>query len=35
MTYEEIIGEITAGLTGDNKKDIAYLKEQMDKYKEH
>lgn len=35
MTYEEIIGEITAGLTGDNKKDIAYLKEKMDKYKEH
>lgn len=35
MTYDEIMREITAGLTGDEKHDRAYLKEQMEKYKGH
>lgn len=35
MTYDEIMREITAGLTGDTEKDTVYLKEQMEKYKEH
>lgn len=35
MTYDEIMRKITAGLTGDEEKDRAYLKEQMEKYKDH
>ena len=35
MTYDEIMREITTGLTGDADKDRDYLKEQMEKYKEH
>jgi len=35
MTYEEIMKEITEGLSGDPEKDIEYLKEQMEKYKDH
>lgn len=35
MTYDEIMRTITAGLTGDADTDRIYLKEQMDKYKEH
>lgn len=35
MTYEEIIEDITEGLTGDPGVDIEYLKSQMDKYKDH
>lgn len=35
MTYDEIMREITAGLTGDAEKDTTYLKEQMEKYKDH
>ena len=35
MTYDEIMRKITAGLTGDEEHDRAYLKEQMEKYKEH
>jgi len=35
MGYEQIISEITSGLTGDNEKDIAYLKAQAEKYKSH
>ncbi len=34
MTYDEIISSITHELTGDPKKDIPYLKEQCDKYKD-
>ena len=34
MTYEETMAEIEAGLTGDPKHDIKYLKEQCDKYKD-
>ena len=32
---EEIIKNITDGLTGDNEKDIQYLMEQTEKYKNH
>lgn len=35
MTYEEIIEQIKDGLTGDSKADIAYLREQMENYKDH
>lgn len=35
MDFNKIMQEITAGLTGDNAQDIAYLKEQMEKYKDH
>ncbi|MGI6492916.1 MAG: hypothetical protein ACOX0T_11080 [Pelotomaculum sp.] len=35
MEYEQIISEITSGLTGNNEKDIAYLKAQADKYQSH
>lgn len=35
MTYDEIMTTITAGLTGDAEKDMIYLDEQMNKYKEH
>ena len=35
MTYDEIMRKITAGLTGDEEHDRTYLKEQMEKYKEH
>ena len=35
MTYDEIMREITKGLTGDISDDMPYLKEQMEKYKDH
>jgi tetratricopeptide (TPR) repeat protein len=35
MTFDEILHEITGRLTGDNEKDIKYLLEQSEKYKEH
>ena len=35
MTYDEIMREITKGLTGDISNDMPYLKEQMEKYKDH
>ena len=34
MVYDEIMQEITAGLSGDSKKDFKYLKKQCDKYKD-
>ena len=35
MEFDKIMQEITGGLSGDSEKDGAYLKEQMEKYKEH
>lgn len=35
MSFEEIMREITSGLTGDSEKDIKYLMDQMEKHKEH
>lgn len=35
MCLDTILKEITAGLTGNSKEDILYLKNQMEKYKEH
>lgn len=35
MQVQEIIEEIRSGLTGDEQHDLAYLKEQMEIYKEH
>ena len=39
MTYkdafDDIMHEITSGLTGDAKTDLAYLKEQCEAYKDH
>jgi len=35
MTYDEIIHEVTSGLTGDNEKDFKYLFGQAEKYKDH
>lgn len=35
MDYQEIMRDIASGLTGENEKDIQYLMEQMEKYKEH
>ena len=35
MDFDQIMREITAGLTGDSEKDIQYLKEQAEKYKDH
>ena len=35
MDFDKIMQEITAGLSGDNQRDIGYLKEQMEKYKNH
>ena len=35
MTYDEIMTKITSGLSGDNKRDINYLHEQMETYKDH
>ena len=35
MNFEDIMREITRGLTGDQKSDTKYLMEQMEKYKEH
>lgn len=35
MDFEKIMREITSGLTGDGKKDIKYLMEQAEKYKDH
>ncbi|MCR5188968.1 MAG: tetratricopeptide repeat protein [Treponema sp.] len=33
--YEEIMQEITSGLTGDKQKDFKYLKEQIEHYSDH
>ena len=33
--FEAIMKEITSGLPSDSKQDIAYLQEQMEKYKDH
>ena len=35
MTFDEIMMEITSGLTGDGEHDLPYLQEQCEKYKEH
>lgn len=35
MDYQEIMRDIAGGLTGENEKDIQYLMEQMEKYKDH
>ncbi len=35
MEFEAIMKQITGGLTGDPQKDMKYLQEQMDKYKDH
>lgn len=35
MTFDEIMKQITSGLTGDSKKDFAYLEEQSERYKNH
>lgn len=35
MDYEEIISKITSGLTGNSEKDVHYLKEQADQYRNH
>lgn len=34
-SFDAVMREITDGLTGDAKKDVAYLREQCDKYKNH
>ena len=33
--FDSIMREITGGLSGDPQKDMAYLEEQMQNYKEH
>lgn len=33
--FDSIMREITSGMSGDAKTDIAYLQDQMEKYKEH
>lgn len=35
MDFDSIMKEVTGGLSGDNETDMTYLKEQMDKYKDH
>ncbi len=35
MNFEEIMREITKGLTGNSEEDTRYLQEQMEKYKDH
>ena len=35
MDLELILKEITSGLTGNNENDLKYIKEQMEKYKNH
>lgn len=35
MELQDILNEITSNLTGDNEKDLAYLQQQSDKYKDH
>lgn len=35
MTFDEIMTSITSGLTGDNEKDIQYLTEKFQEYKDH
>lgn len=35
MNLDTILKEITAGLTGNSKDDLAYLKGQMENYKDH
>ena len=34
MDFDQIMSEITAGLTGDEAKDIPYLEEQAERYKD-
>ncbi len=34
-TYDEIMRDITSGLTGDAGQDVSYLTLQMEKYKDH
>ena len=34
MGFQETINEIFKGLSGDNEKDLKYLKDQMDKHKD-
>ena len=34
-TFDEIMVSITHGLSGESDKDVAYLNEQMEKYKDH
>ncbi len=35
MDFEKIMHEITSGLSGDGEKDVKYLMEQAEKYKNH
>ena len=35
MDFDKIMHEITSGLTGNGEKDMKYLMEQMEKYKDH
>lgn len=35
MSFDEIMREITSGMSGDNEKDIKFLEEQCEKYKNH
>ena len=35
MTYDEIMEQIKSGLTGDKEKDLKYIKEQQELYKDH
>ena len=34
-TFDQIMTEITSGMTGDNRKDAKYLMDQCEKYKKH
>ncbi|MEF9945261.1 MAG: hypothetical protein RR869_09705 [Lachnospiraceae bacterium] len=35
MKYDVIMKSITSGLTGDKETDLSYIKDQMEKYKDH
>lgn len=35
MDLDKILKEITSGLSGDTEKDVAYLREQCEKFKVH
>lgn len=35
MEYDQIMKQITSGLTGDREADLSYIKVQMDRYKDH
>ncbi len=35
QSFDSIMRGITSGLTGNSKVDLAYLQEQMEKYKDH